>query len=582
MLLTAMLVAHAEIDPTLALTKSLVAIRVSNPEQQLTVFAPLLELVDGLIESGKLRQQSNLPQMQSASEALREGFGLLKKIPGVNAEGDIWVVFMAPPPGSTPLFAPKDPKAPVDTTKQPPSYLILPLRDPAAFRAFLAAPHPESPKPVLGVVCGNYGVLALTGPRPNFSNIAFDIPLVSHFGIVLSFQVGNFDFNVLQANAPPFFAQLLTPVNTVLQEKKQNIKRAEVGVTMEDNDLLSEAFLLPVPGSPLDKATNSPEADGLAMEYAGYLPPNLSYCGAGGPMLPGAAGAGNNLLRIGFGILGQFMVPDAAATFTDSFNKVMAQCDQGRALGITAPAGKGTGPTTLVAIYHTSGEQAAKTAMRGFFNGLTQSRDAVMGGMLSNTVAFAMKPGAEMVSGVPVDLVTITIIPPAPATHSTTGGGNGKKAPGAEFTPPASTPITMVGRIGYLNDKMLVSFGKNSTAEMEGMLARIRLKTPGYTASPRFQTFKKLLPPKVRGFETFSTLDLSHTAANLIPDSKEKKDLNGYLSTFPSQRTVINTYQEMQPGQLHVVLRMPDEQLRYIYTLLKTAIMMAPAKPAAK
>ena len=138
------------------------------------------------------------------------------------------------------------------------------------------------------------------------------------------------------------------------------------------------------------------------------------------------------------------------------------------------------------------------------------------------------------------------------------------------------------GHIAYIGDKMAISLGKKSRQEMAGMLARIQQKTPGFTASPRFLAFQKSLSPKARGFETYSTLDLSHAVVNLIPMSKAKNDLTNYLNTFPPQRTVINTYQEVLPGQLHSVLRIPDEQLRYVYTILNAAIMMAPEPPAAK
>ena len=573
LLLTAMVGVRAAGETTLALSKSLMAFRVTNPAKQLDTFSPVLELVDGLIESASQKNPQHPAPATSASEALRHGIAEYANIPGVNTDGDLWFVQMPLTPGQmVPTLEPGREHAPVDPAKQPPSYVLVPLKDPTGFQQFLAAPPKAGEKPAQGIVIGNVGVVALSGPKPAFTNLAMDLPLISHAGVVGSFQISNFDVDSLQANAPPTLMQLLAPLNTLLQEQQQNQQRMEIGLSMDANDLLLETYIVPVPNSPLAKAINAPAGDGLALEYAGYLPDNLAYCGAGGPLMKGAAGVGNNLARVAFGVLQQFMPPENAVAFNASMERNMALCSQGRALGITTPDAHGKG-AAFVAVYHTAGEKEARATVQEFVEQLAQSSETVMGGVLSEGLAFSNKPAAETIAGVPVDVITLTV-KNIGVTPKAVGGDN---TPGA-VKPAAPPSLIFETRVAYLGDKMLCAVGDTSKQQIEGMLTRIREKTPGYTASPRFQTLKTTFSPKVRGFETWATLDLTHTVVSLIPGGNGNADMKKFLAIFPPQHTAISSNQEIQNGHLHSVLRVPDEQLRYLYTLLNAAISLAPAK----
>ena len=91
----------------------------------------------------------------------------------------------------------------------------------------------------------------------------------------------------------------LQPLFDFIKEERANVRHAEAGVAMVGDDLSAEFYVVPVAGSPLAQSLADPQQAEVAAEYAGYLPDNLAYCGASGPMLKGAPGSARTLLKIG-------------------------------------------------------------------------------------------------------------------------------------------------------------------------------------------------------------------------------------------------------------------------------------------
>ncbi len=566
LLCAAALGVRAADNATFPLSKTLFAVRIANFAQQVTVFSPLIQQVDGVLKAARERQPAASGQ-KSATEGMQDVITYLKGVPGLKADGDIWVAVMPPPPGAT-LTPKKD--APADPATQPPTYLILPLTDPAAFATFLATPPADGKPAPVGKVCGKYGVVAMSGPKPTMTDVLLDLPLLSKDGIVISVQMANMKQDFAQAGMPQIFTQMLAPLSSIMTEQLQNVQRVEVGLTMDGNDLLAESYVVPTTTGALAKTLAAPETGAdLALEYAGYLPANIAYCSASGPMLKGEPGAGYALTHAGFGILGQFMAADDAAALTAGLGKLTAQSCQGRAIGIAAPA-TGKGGATLLAVYHVTGAAEARAGVRTFATAFAKSTGSIMGGMLADAFAWTVKPDAETLAGQPVDLVSLTVkTPPAQGDAANNGAA-----------PPPMKPITIDCRVAYVGDKMLLTMGTDSKQALVGMLTRLHDHTAGFTGTPRFLALKNTLPAKIHGFDLCATQDLLNVMVGLIPDETGKKEAQTFLNKFPAQTTLISNYQELKAGNIHSVLRLPDEQLRYLTSLINTAIQMAPVQPA--
>ncbi len=611
----AMLVACAEDKGPLLLSKSVMAIKITDPERQVIAFAPLLGLVDDFIATVASGSKFDAKHTEkSATTELTALADKLAKVPGINAKGDLWMVIM--PALKDAEVAPLDGKGNVNPAAMPPMYVVLPLDDAAAFQTYAKG----STKPAM-FVSGDYGIITMNGKAPAFEGVTFDLPLVTKRDIVLSMQMSNMDVDAIKAKAPPMMQSLLTPITDLLDEQKRNFLRAEIGIAMVKDDLSLESFVIPVPNSPLAKCLANDQPDGIAVQYAGYLPENLAVCSASGPLLQGSPGSVHALLKLAFSFLNLALPPSRAQAFNKSLDALMAQCTQGRALGIITPPRVGAASSTLVAVYHVTDAQTAKTAVRTFVKELTLTRDAVMGGMLSNTITLDLKPEGEMIGEVPVDIVKVTITagdestpakpptppvkPSAPATKPTAGSTAHKaptKATSAKPAPkpapkpavkpapvpakPASpfpTKLVFECRLGYLDDKMLVTFGYDARQQMEALVTRVQQQQPGFTAGARYQELKAMIPQKARAFETCSLLDLCTVGVSWVPGDS-RKDMQKFLSIFPQQNAVISTYEEIQDGRLHSEIIIPNEEFKFVFSLAKAAMTQFgdTKKPALK
>lgn len=543
-----LLVAGAQ-DRNLALSRSLVAVRISDAERQLTAFAPLLRLIDGIMGSQQFNTGKDAGHVvTNATAKLRELLGDMQQIPGVRADGDLWLVFMQPAPAA----------AMKPTAKQPvpapemPSYLLLPLADPQAFQAFVVEYTKAQATPVMQA-CGNYALVVLSGKPPAYTSVTTDLALCTTRGIAVAIQPGNFDIKGLKAGAPQGFDAMMAPITSVMKEQQQNLQRIEIGAAMQGDTLSLETFLLPVPNSPLAKNLTWTQTTPLAFDYAGYLPENLAMCASSGPMLQGAPGAANQVLRLGFGFLSMMLPPDQYETFSQSLESLMVQCGQGRAIGITTPQGQES--AMLVAVYHTTGTQPASDAVRAFIKQLSVTPKQIMGGLFADALTLSLTPKAVTQEEVPIDIINVGLKQP--------------QNPGAKGAAPQ--PVRMECRVAYLDDKMLFTLGADGGKQMGALIRRIRLGEPGFTAGARYQTMKGILADKARGFESYSPLDLCKVGISWMPAGKEKDDAMRFMSVFPPQTTTITTCQEVRDGLVHGEIILPGEQLNFFYSLLQAA-----------
>ncbi len=546
--------ALAQAPTTLALSKSLLAVRITHPDEQLKRFAPLLTLVDGVMSSERMPGNAETRRMvASASQALQRMLGTLKKLPGINPTGDLWVVVM---PAEVP---------PAGKPANLPLYVLVPLKDPAAFKVALT--KGTRPTQFRYTVCGNYAV-GNADRTPAFLTVAPDLKLITTRKVALSLQVANLDMAAVPGTLSPVLAALLQPMHAMLAAQQQNVQRLELGATMTGKDLALEGYTVAVPGSPLANSLADGVTTALPHEFAAYLPDSLAYVNASDPMLPGAPGTAQTLLRVSIGILGAFLPEERSEALQQSLDHLAQQCSQGRVIAVTAPAGaasttapqSATADATLLAVYRITGAHDARAALHAFIAELAKSRAEVKEEVWSNTLTFELTPGAEQIGALPVDLVKLTITPPPLSVRS---------GAAAAAQPVVIPPFALECRITFLPDKMLVAMGPRSQAELAALLQRIQAHTPGFTAGARYREIKAAIGPTARRFESASLLTFCRVMSGWIPPGKQRDQLGMLLSVFPPQQSAILISEEIEPGRLHSVMTIPGEQLDFLYSLLK-------------
>jgi len=524
----------------LSLSKSMIAIKISDPQRQIIAFQPLFSRIDDLIDTLK-------PGGGKVTDKLTKGLGDLAKVPGINVAGDFWIT-----------FTPSDKPAEAEEVKdQPPMpfngiMLLVPLKDAELFKTFANSPEAAKKFPPCQIF-DNYAVLQVFGKKPvKYSGVNCDISLISKRDVVVWVHLQSNPMAGMEKQAGEM-APFVSTLSGLIDDFIKNEQSAELGLAMTGDDLSLESYVTPVPDSPLAKdiAAQQPNA-AQAVTLAGYLPENLAFCSASGPMLEGAPGLGNAALRVVMGLMTGFMEPEQGKALSKQFDQLSLQCKNGRAIGMTVPPANLQTSATLVAVYQVKDPQAAAAAMHGFVQEVMKAKDSFFNGGLSTIVKIFTKPNAEMTNAVPVDLIKIII------------------ATGELGNDPAAKPITIEGRVAYTNDKMLLAIGDTSKDEITAMIGRIKDGTTGFTASKRFDKLKAGLPENIRGFESYAMLDMCKAGASLLPvDPTDKKDIIKFLSLFPQQKSVINSYGDFRDGRLHSDLRIPGEELDFVSTLIK-------------
>lgn len=547
----------------LALSETLLAVRITDPARQLTTYAPLLTMVH---ELKALQPAANAPAKPAPT--LEEFVKIISAIPGANAKGDVWIV--STPPTKPLTKAPVEDEALQLGRPRGNSYLLLPLTDQAAFATFLQAEAASGkPDAARGLVLGKTGLLVLEGDIPTYTEIKYDLPLQTKREVALSLKISNAQA-VMDTFSAGEMAAFLMPAFGVLNEMQQNQQRMECGLAMQGDDLSLEFFSQPRPDSALAKALVAGKMEPQAFELAAYLPENMAYCGAGAPMLPGAPGTAHIVLRFGTGLLTVFMPPEVQKPLSTNLEALLAQCRNGRVVGVTTPPAGKPDDAAVVAIYRVNAAEEARTAMRGFAQEL-QRLSEMMAGAGQGGMKYCFTANGEQIGDVPIDLIAFDITPQQKPQEMRDGMALGDMVQ----MPPV---VKFDARIAYLNNLMLIAVGPAGKQHLTGMLARVKSGQAGFTASQRYTKLKETLPATARGFESISTIDLCKVFIGQFPE-KQRKDALMFLSLFPPQRTVISSYQEIKDGTLRGEVRIPQEQMQFVYSLLR---MVAETKGQAK
>ena len=277
-----------------------------------------------------------------------------------------------------------------------------------------------------GVVCGNYGILTEKTTAPHYRAINFDITLHTRRAITVAFP----DFDQWHWDADRQGRErVAVRLTRTTAQGVRNIRQLELGLAMRGEEFSVSYDLLPAEGGLLAQALAHAHDDGLAREYAGYLPAGIADCSASGPVLDGAPGVARTIITAATALLKAFLPLAQGEQYASCLAALMAQCSQGRALGLLAAKAGAAGEPTLVAVYHVRSAGEAKDAVHAFVQQAQQVRASFMGGALAHTFSLAMKPAAETLAGTPVDLFTLAFTSGTAAESGQVGIETGEGAP---------------------------------------------------------------------------------------------------------------------------------------------------------
>lgn len=561
LLLCAAIAARAAEPGVLSMADSQVAVRIADPFRQMTAFAPVTRLVDGLLAS---QATGSAAKPFSVQAFLDEGLGQLKQAPGVSPRGDLWILVpkrvRADDPKAGPLKA-------FDMT----AFVLIPLLDGPTFsRAMAVARAGGIAVPPMKVI-GNVAVLGMGDAKvDDILTIQRDLTLTCKREVVISART-----DVLMPDAPAAgpMAALLGPVFAQQAAMRTAIARVELGLSMVGADLSAEVFVHPTPDSPLAKSLAAAEPDTLGWEYAAYMPQTAAACTGSAAALPGMPRADGMVLPLAGMLFGMMAAPEQTKPVLTSMERLAALCAQGGAVAITTPTAGGR--PVIVAAYQVGDAALAHEAVTGLADAMRKMR-AAMGEPAGRYFTCDFTPGAEKAGDISVDLLKVVLRQDAP-----------KPAPDAANPPDPNAPqplkdlFSLEFRFAYLEEKLLVTMGQAGAPEMVALVERVTQRTPSFADTARFQALKGAAPGAARSFGMVTGLDLATALVAMLPQDKSGQDLRSLVGLFPPQVTAITTTQDVRNGLLHMEAKVPYEQLGFLYTVGK-AVQMFQADEAAK
>jgi hypothetical protein len=385
--------------------------------------------------------------------------------------------------------------------------------------------------------------------------------------------------------ANTMFLTAFTPGYTYAQNLVKQESRAEIGIALLNNSLSFEERIIAVDGTDLAKGLTDAKPSTLAIDLAALLPPDLAMAFATCPPPAGTPDPIAPMRQSISAVLSALMPPDTAAPFLKSLNNLFAQTTQGCAIGVTAVPTYKEGTPTIEAVFQVKSADEAQTAIRDFVRDFKILSDNAIGGALAQSLDLQIKPAAEKVGDVEVDVIKLVISGPPPTVGP-------PPRTNVAAVPPAAPPVlkelfSLEWRIAYVDDKMLFTLGKDGQNEMITLVDRVQNQTPGFTASARFKALKgNAFPAAPQSFYYLAPGDLVRTIGAILPDLGDAKSeavqLQQIITCLPPQRTAMYSYGEIKDGMIYSDTRVPLEQLDLFYMTGKAITLYISARMQAQ
>ncbi|MEI6519325.1 MAG: hypothetical protein WCO98_04715 [bacterium] len=621
----------------LPVSSSLIAVKITDPDTQITNLMPMVQLVDKMAANNP-----KAPKGVSISKSLAFLSGMLKGVPGIKSDGTFWILVMPP------QYSQKNPEGLSTAVNDngTPTFLVFPLSDPDVFQKFLDSETTKANKDMpRGMVYGDYALLGFEGVVPAFSQVDFDLLPISRRDLVVMLQWQNYELanNALKSMDIPSFSELMpkgmqnTPLGMkmgdFMQKYETSILRMEFGINMSNNVLDVEMLNLPIVGSQLEEDLAKYNTS-TAKQLLRYMPATVMYAAAGGPLVESSPGTGYQVnkfvidtMKKKIGNEAESSLPKTFVTMIQAYEEISRRCINGRAIAwvptlVKKDSIQGNFPT-FVGVYQTSSinkdlRDESRALIRKMFDSIFPAEKDEKGKIKFNTDN-AREIRARY-PGITLDFSAVTF--PSLEKYGTTDVDVIKvvtlNKPFASKTFQTEDKIVKVTtksesilefRFAYIGDKLLMTIGgPESKLQMANLISRINGKLAGLSASPRFIAQTQNLRGNVRSVEVISLRDFATTAINFI-DGMNDEDLRNakkgiplalrsgqvklsvqdkaiikFQRSYPSLSTYNVTVQDANDGCERFIYRIPLEQLRYIVSTVSNVNnpQIPVAKPVAK
>ncbi len=591
----------------LPVSSSLIAVKITDPDAQITKLMPIVQLVDKAM-SGNPRA----PKGISLSKSLAFLAGMLKGVPGIKSDGTFWILVM---PTKFSQKNPEGQQTAIDDNSTP-TFLVFPLSDPDVFQKFLESETTKANKDMpRGMVYGDYALLGFEGVVPAFSQVDFDLLPVSRRDLVMMIQWQNYEFanNALKNMDIPFppgmfpGAQPNMKMGEFLKKYETNILRMEFGVNMVNNVLDVEMLNVPIAGGQLEEDLATKFNNTTAKQLLRYMPATVFYAAAGGPLVESSPGTGYQLNKFVIDLMRKSLSDPSGTskgfeTVIQAYEEISRRCVNGRAISWVPNLQVKEGPSvvanfpTFVAVYSTSSinkdlRTESQALIRKMFDSMFPPEKDSNGKILYNTdntreVRWKYPFGRDLISAITSPNVekygtnTVDVIKLYATASQASKSTNWY----------IKTQSLLEFRFAYISDKLLITIGgPDSKIQMANLISRVNGKLAGLTSSPRFIAQTQNMRGNVKSIEILSPRDLAKTITSNIdainihnlkevakgsPKNQkmvltpQQKSIMQFQKSYPPLTTYNVILQDANDGCERFIYRIPLEQIRYLVSTI--------------
>ncbi|MEI7831905.1 MAG: hypothetical protein WCJ56_01735 [bacterium] len=594
--ITSVLAQDAQDVPVIAISKAQMAVRIKDPAKIRVAYTPIFELfskkITPLLPPTPQEGKGKMPDINAEMTKFLT-------MPGLNANGEFWFVLMPmlPPTkadmaayeqqkadydailekmkneGGEGLKLPKVPTKPVKV----PMYLILPITDKALFQQSVQN-NPEIAETIFmcdvpeNYCVANIGTVPFENPAKLM--VKFDQPINSSSDIVMVSSMKNQP--ALDMDGLGEAAMLMMPMMAYQQKIAELIDHTEIGLTVKGKDITMDTYVVPTAGSKFEKSLlaykPTPQELQLPENYAGAMPKDLAAFSSQMASPEDLKEMSNQVFdQLLNPLLGMAVEGDKAKVVTDAMKRAMLLCENGSATGITNPNKNGV--VNMVSIYKIADSKEAQAAIRDLNAQLVKLKDGVMGGVASKFVNIEYFTGKPDANGNVLDQVTVVFsVPSKNQPLALPPDLGGKEADVTKMM--ANATYEEVYRnfatISFQKDRMIVVMGPSGKLIVDEITNRARLRTTGFSSTPRYAELKKYAPAGSMAIGTMSTLDMANAIVSLIPPmGAEIKNMakNALKDVKPQTRNIL-TYSQVKNGLMYAEVVVPEEQLTFISDML--------------
>ncbi len=555
---------------TLTLSKATTVVKISNPMRIIDEYSPLFKKIDRFIDSMpadvKLKGDKTNQMPSDVAGEIRRKFNDAAINTCIDIRGDVYVAMFMDVEAYREFMAEQmsvleegGMKPPQKNDKEQVAKMlkmyglkvIIPISDTAKFELLFNQMKKKemADTPVTFDMVDKYAVLSFDKDKTKVTKIDFDVNFKSKYSIAThSSNPGEEYFEVLQENMPILIMPFITPLLDFEKQMLKEVKSTDSGIGMVDDNIMLETFLTPIAGGKLDNSLKNPASPDAANEALAMMPKNIVTAATEigmGEGYPSSSDIYNVLLKT----IAASGSPAKSAPLIKAVKLLQAQTSRGGACAFTLPEDTATSTSSMVLIYDIKSETGARDAMNGIVTAFPIFTGGILNGMMANELKLFGKKDVVKVNGISSDLYRLVV--KAPDTTMT------GKAPAADMA-----NIEM--RVAYVNNKMIVTVGKNSLPALESILKGIDAKDT-FIASNLYTGIMEQMPAKgIRNIVFISIPGVVKAGVKTFVPGPDKDKIMKLLTRITEPKSNIVGYDEIKDGDDHTVIIYPTEQIDYI------------------